>query len=198
MGVFDKFFKKKIKENQFICVKCKKILDNKYLHSNQMCADCFSETYEPKPYIKKGIKNHTFILDKRDAQKMETHDISIDKVINKKNESFNVLEYLQNMYTPYLRGIEEGINVEKFWEIVSTENLDKILDGDGYGGYRKIELLPPYDTCQPWTELLVEENGRFGVTGTGERGGRGSIDYFDTKEKALAFLIARLRWLKDK
>ena len=114
------------------------------------------------------------------------------------NEGFNALEYWKNMYTPYLYGVEDGVNVKRFWIIVKGEKLDKIPDGDGYGGFRKIELLPSNNLCYPWTELLVEENGKFGVTATGERGGRGSIDYFDTKEKALAFLVARLRWLKAK
>lgn len=113
-------------------------------------------------------------------------------------QGFNALEYWRNMYTPYLQGIEDGIDVKRFWEIVRAEKLDKIPDGDGYGGYRKIILLPCNTICYSWTELLVEENGKFGVTATGERGGRGSINYFDTKEKALAYLIARLRWLKNK
>lgn len=79
---------------------------------------------------------------------------------------------------------------------MNLRNLTKY--GDGYGGYRKIVLLPCNMICYSWIELLVEENGKFGVTSTGERGGRSSIDYFDTKEKALAFLVARLRCLKDK
>ena len=44
----------------------------------------------------------------------------------------------EKYYLPYFNGIENGIDKTMFNEIVKRENLDKIPDGDGYGGYRKI------------------------------------------------------------
>lgn len=59
MGIFDFFRKKEISENQFRCTKCKKVLNKKYLHTNQICVDCFSKAHVSTQCVESGTSTTT-------------------------------------------------------------------------------------------------------------------------------------------
>lgn len=44
-------------ENQFKCIKCKRIMSNRHLHSNQMCRECYFKTNVLSPKRKNANKN---------------------------------------------------------------------------------------------------------------------------------------------
>ena len=105
---------------------------------------------------------------------------------------------------PYFSGVENGIDRKRFDEIVSSEHLDQIPDGDGYGGVRKIVFSEAEMVGYPWTiALLTREltiDGKlqkwFEVNGTGERGSAGTGCYFEEESYALAYMVAWLRSAK--
>lgn len=112
----------------------------------------------------------------------------------------------EKYYLPYFNGIENGIDKTMFNEIVKREHLDKIPDGDGYGGYRKIVFSEGEMIGRAWvnavfqTELIIgkETKAFYVVTCTGERGSEGERCYFEVENIALAYLIAHLRSMKNK
>ena len=112
----------------------------------------------------------------------------------------------EKYYLPFFNGIENGIDKTMFNEIVKREHLDKIPDGDGYGGYRKIVFSEGEMIGRAWviaifqTELIIDKETKafYVVTGTGERGSEGERCYFEAENLALAYLIAHLRSIKNK
>ena len=107
---------------------------------------------------------------------------------------------------PFFDGLEEGLDKNRFKQIVKNEKLDNIPDGDGYGSYREIVFSEREMVGRAWTvaifpcSIMVDNNPQtfFVVTGTGERGSEGERCYFKKEDKALAYFCAWLRSMKNK
>lgn len=111
---------------------------------------------------------------------------------------FDAEDYMKKIYMPYLTAdIKDGITLEQFKDIVRKEKLDEIPNGDGYGGYRHIELYPSRFDGLAWHVVIIMENGRYCLTSTGERGSRGYSYYFEDENIAFAHFVAFLRSLKN-
>lgn len=109
MGIFNFFQKKKISENHFRCAKCNEIFDIKYLHSNQMCADCFSKTYMPKLYVKKGVEIGKTVQSNIAVDTKEHFDDNKAKTIEKQTECKGEQKKTQSVETPKIYTREEVI-----------------------------------------------------------------------------------------
>jgi len=184
MGLFN-IFQKKLNENEFRCTKCKRVLNKKYLHTDQICADCFSETC-----VSAHCENKGTILENMLVKEAFVCPRCKKKILEKDVKYFSGLKYCEDCF------LYAGICGENaFWEFTKDNILHIYGSGtvtwfmnpadDSRTNYTDPYFLGPYSSKPTFIDLGIYKNAQTVVIDDGIESIADVFCFFKALEKII-------------